>query len=160
MMLFDFNSKSNISNWRILDDVVMGGRSDGHFIINKAGNGLFHGKVSLENNGGFSMVQYRFDTKDVSNYSKVFIKLKGDGKTYQFRVKSESNDSHSYISSFETTGEWQTIEVPFNTMSPAFRGSNFTIGNYTGKQMELIAFLIGNKKAESFKLEIDSIILK
>tara|TARA_R110000868_G_scaffold321556_1_gene582562 strand:+ start:2389 stop:2889 length:501 start_codon:yes stop_codon:yes gene_type:complete len=160
MMLFDFNSKSNISNWRIVDDVVMGGRSNGDFTINKAENGLFHGKVSLENNGGFSMVQYRFDTKDVSNYSKVLIKLKGDGKAYQFRVKSDNNDSHSYISSFETTSEWQTIEVPFNSMYPAFRGRKLNIGNYTGKQMEGIAFLIGNKKAEAFELEIDSIILK
>lgn len=160
MTLFNFNSKSNISNWRIVDDVVMGGQSNGNFTINEAGNGLFHGKVSLENNGGFSMVQYRFDTKDVSNYSKVLIKLKGDGKAYQFRVKSDSNDAHSYIYPFETNGEWQTIEVPFNTMYPTFRGRKLNTGNYTGKQMELIAFLIGNKKAESFILEIDSIVLK
>jgi NADH dehydrogenase [ubiquinone] 1 alpha subcomplex assembly factor 1 len=32
--------------------------------------------------------------------------------------------------------------------------------NYPGEQMEMIAFLIGNKKAEPFKLEIDSIVLK
>lgn len=160
MTLFDFNSKSNISNWRILDDVVMGGQSNGHFTINTAGHGLFHGKVSLENNGGFSMVQYRFQTTDVSNYSKVLITLKGDGKAYQFRVKSDNNNSHSYISSFETTGDWQTIEVPFNTMYPAFRGKTLNIGNYTGKQMEGIAFLIGNKKAETFELEIDRINLK
>jgi hypothetical protein len=160
MILFDFNSKSNISNWRIVDDVVMGGRSNGDVTINKVGNGLFHGEVSLENNGGFSMVQYRFETKDVSNYSRVLIKLKGDSKAYQFRIKSNANDSHSYISSFETTGEWQTIEVPFNTMYPAFRGRKLNIGNFTGKKMEGIAFLIGNKKAEAFELEIDSIVLK
>jgi len=78
MTLFDFNSKCDISNWCIVDDVIMGGRSNGDFKINDTGNGLFSGDVSLENNGGFSMVQYRFDTKKVSNYSKVLIKLKGD----------------------------------------------------------------------------------
>ena len=45
-------------------------------------------------------------------------------------------------------------------MYPAFRGRKLNIGNYPGKQMEMIAFLIGNKNAESFILEIDSIILK
>ncbi|WP_396603198.1 CIA30 family protein [Algibacter sp. R77976] len=160
MTLFDFNSKSNISNWRIVDDVVMGGQSNGNFKINNAGNGLFSGDVSLENNGGFSMVQYAFETKNSSNFSKVCIKLKGDGKAYQFRIKSSKQDKHAYIASFTTTTDWETIEVPFNTMHPAFRGRKLDIPNYDGKQMEMIAFLIGNKTAEPFNLEIDSIVLK
>ncbi len=63
MTLFNFDSKSDISNWRIVDDVVMGGRSNGAFKINDSGNGIFLGDVSLENNGGFSMVQYGFIPK-------------------------------------------------------------------------------------------------
>ena len=160
MTLFDFNSDCDISNWRIVDDVVMGGRSNGSFKINDSGNGLFFGKVSLENNGGFSMVQYRFDTKKVSSYTKVCIKLKGDGKTYQFRIKKNNEDEHSYIASFVTSKNWETIEIPFDSMYPAYRGRKLDIPNYKGKQMEMIAFLIGNKKAEAFNLEIDSIILK
>lgn len=160
MTLFDFNSESDITNWRTVDDVVMGGRSDGNFKINDAGNGLFYGEVSLENNGGFSMVQYRFDTKKVNEFSKVCIRLKGDGKAYQFRIKSKDSDRHSYIASFETSKDWETIEIFFDTMHPAYRGRTIDIPNYTGEQMEMIAFLIGNKKAEAFSLEIDSIILK
>ncbi|MGB5419194.1 CIA30 family protein [Algibacter sp.] len=160
MILFDFNTNSNISNWRIVDDVVMGGRSNGDFKINDAGNGFFSGDVSLENNGGFSMVQYDFETKKTSNFSKVCIKLKGDGKKYQFRIKSSVSDKHSFISTFQTTGEWETIEIPFNTMYPAFRGEKLDFQNFNGEQMEMIAFLIGNKKAEAFNLEIDSIVLK
>ncbi|GAA4959266.1 CIA30 family protein [Algibacter aquimarinus] len=160
MTIFNFESKSDITSWRIVDDVVMGGRSNGDFLISDDGNGVFHGKVSLENNGGFSMVQYPFETVNISEFTKVKIKLKGDGKTYQFRVKSSNSDYYSYISSFETNGEWQTIKIPFNTMYPAFRGRKLNIGNYEGKQMEMIAFLIGNKKAETFKLEIDYIILE
>jgi hypothetical protein len=106
------------------------------------------------------MVQYRFAAKNVNSYSKVCIKLKGDGKAYQCRIKTNARDAHSYIASITTDGEWQTIEIPFATMYPAFRGRTLNIGNYAGEQMEMIAFLIGNKKAESFKLEIDSIVLK
>lgn len=160
MTLIDFNTKSDISSWKIVDDVVMGGRSDGDFKINDAGNGLFFGDVSIENNGGFSMVQYRFDTKKVNDYSKVCIKLKGDGKAYQFRIKENDSDYFSYVVSFETSKDWETIEIPFNTMHPAFRGRKLDAANYGGKHMEMIAFLIGNKKAEAFSLEIDSIILK
>jgi len=160
MTLFNFDSKSDISNWRIVDDVVMGGRSNWYFKINDSGNGIFLGDVSLENNGGFSMVQYGFDTKKVSNYTKVCIKLKGDGKTYQFRIKENNSDYYSYVTSFETSKDWETIEITFNSMYPAFRGRKLDDANYSGEQMEMIAFLIGNKKAEAFNLEIDSIILK
>lgn len=160
MTIFNFNSNSTISNWKIVDDVVMGGRSNGEFRISKEGYGEFSGKISLENNGGFSSVRYSFETLDSSNYSKFLIKIKGDGKEYQFRVKADGNSRHSYIYKFSTTGEWQTIEIPFIKMSPSFRGYALDIPNYNGEQLENIAFLIGNKKAESFKLLIDSIIIK
>jgi NADH dehydrogenase [ubiquinone] 1 alpha subcomplex assembly factor 1 len=160
MILFDFNTQSTITNWQIVDDAVMGGRSSSSFALNKAGLGVFEGVVSLENNGGFSMVQYRFDAKKVNAFSNLCVKLKGDGKAYQFRIKTNARDSHSYIASFNTTGEWQTIEIPFETMYPAYRGRTLSMENYPGEQMEMIAFLIGNKKAEPFKLEIDSIVLK
>ena len=42
MTLFDFDSKSDISNWRTVDDVVMGGRSNGSFKINDAGYGMHY----------------------------------------------------------------------------------------------------------------------
>ena len=160
MTLFDFNTKNDITNWRIVDDVVMGGRSNGNFKLNDAGFGEFSGTVSLENNGGFSMVQHTFDTKQVNAFTKVSIKLKGDGKTYQFRVKTNNNDRHSYTTLFNTSGDWQSIEIPFNQLEPAFRGRKLDMESYPGNQMEMIAFLIGNKKAESFKLEIESVVLK
>mgnify|MGYP001794145454 CR=1 FL=1 len=59
--LFDFKKDSSLAGWSIVDDVVMGGRSAGHFKINREGHGEFYGTVSLENNGGFSSVRYAFD---------------------------------------------------------------------------------------------------
>tara|TARA_R110001592_G_scaffold13718_12_gene62743 strand:+ start:2535 stop:3035 length:501 start_codon:yes stop_codon:yes gene_type:complete len=156
-MIFEFNAESNISKWVILDDIVMGGKSDGNFTLNKKGNGVFSGVISLDNNGGFSSVRYRLDKKCLKKYSKFIIKIKGDGKAYQFRAKKNQYDSHSYIYTFQTTSDWQTIEIPFSEMYPAFRGRILNMKNYQGKQLQEIAFLIGNKKNESFKLEIDEI---
>jgi NADH dehydrogenase [ubiquinone] 1 alpha subcomplex assembly factor 1 len=160
MTIFNFNNTSDISNWNIVDDVVMGGRSNGTFSLSDKGKGIFKGIISLENNGGFSMVQYRFNTKLVNDYTTVIIKLKGDGKSYQFRIKTNHSDDYSYVAPFQTSGNLETIEIPFKSMYPAFRGRKLTKENYPGEQMEHIAFLIGNKKAELFKLEIESIALK
>jgi hypothetical protein len=35
--IIDFNTKTNIENWRVVDDVVMGGKSSGSFKINNEG---------------------------------------------------------------------------------------------------------------------------
>ncbi len=160
MTLFQFNTDSSIENWRILDDVVMGGRSDGHFKINSDGHGEYTGNVSLENNGGFSSLRYYFDTLNSSEYTKFKLRIKGDGKTYQFRVKDSQYNRYSYIYTFETTEDWQTVEIEFEKMYASFRGYRLDIPNFKGDQMTEIAFLIGNKKKESFKLIIDSITLE
>ncbi|MFT4612685.1 MAG: NADH dehydrogenase [ubiquinone] 1 alpha subcomplex assembly factor 1 [Glaciecola sp.] len=158
--LFDFNTNADINNWRILDDIVMGGRSNGNFEINDEGHGKFTGTVSLENNGGFSSLRYRFKTKDVSAYSKVILRVKGDGSNYQFRVKTSSRDYASYIYEFETTTDWMTIEIPFTAMDPRFRGRRINAPNFPGEELQEIAFLIGNKREQSFEFLIDNIELK
>jgi hypothetical protein len=83
-IIFDFDRNSNANEWRIIDDVVMGGRSNGKFTIDNDGNGVFSGIVSLDNNGGFSSVRYQFDKIKTTKDSRVTIRLKGDGKEYQF----------------------------------------------------------------------------
>jgi len=158
--IFDFTKNSNISSWRIVDDVVMGGRSNGQFGLNSNGHGKFSGEVSLENNGGFSSLRYDMETLNVSSYTKVCITLKGDGKPYQFRVKANKNERYSYIKTFKTSGTWETISINLNEMYPAFRGRILNYPNFNKTTIEEIAFLIGNKKAEKFELLIDSIVLK
>lgn len=156
-IIFDFNKNVTINNWRIVDDVVMGGISNGNFKLNKDGHGEFYGAISLENNGGFSSLRYRFQPKDVKNYQFVVLRVKGDAKKYQFRVKDNVSNYYSFIAVFQTSEEWQTIKIPLLEMYPAFRGRKLNMDNFSSKEIEEIAFLIGNKRAENFKLEIDAI---
>ena len=158
-LIVDFTKDSNISSWRIVDDGVMGGRSRGDFFLNKKGNAVFTGAISLDNYGGFSSVRYRFKTKDISQFKKIQIRLKGDGKEYQFRVKNNKRDYYSYVTSFKTSNEWETISITMSDMYPAFRGRRLNMNNLQPNAIQEIAFLIGNKKAETFRLEIDSISL-
>ena len=149
-LIFDFNHNSNITDWKIVDDVVMGGRSNGKFKIDSYGNGVFSGDVSLENNGGFSSVRYQFEKINTTKESKVIIRLKGDGKEYQFRIKNNRNTYYSYITNFKTNGEWENIIINLKDLYPSFRGQTMNIPNFTGTSIEEIVFLIGNKKNESF----------
>ncbi len=156
-LLFDFTKGSSLRTWNVVDDGVMGGRSQGQFKLSEEGHGVFFGKVSLENNGGFSSVRHYLEAMQPTNSSKFVLRIKGDGKAYQFRAKAGSNDYYSYIGEFSTSGEWQVIEIPFSSMYPAFRGRTLNQPNYDGRELTEIAFLIGNKRAESFRLEMDKI---
>lgn len=158
--IFDFQNAKDLSKWYVVNDGVMGGLSQGTITKTDAGNALFSGYVTTENNGGFSSVRYGFDERDVSQYKQVVLRIKGDGKSYQFRVKENSSQRYSYIKTFKTSGDWETIKLPFDDFYPGFRGYRLDKANFAGNVMEEIAFLIGNKRKESFSLQIEKITLE
>ena len=159
-IIFNFNKNSSISNWIVVDDVVMGGKSSGNFQLNKDGKGVFSGKISLDNNGGFSSLRYGFNKLNIEKFKSIVLKIKGDGKNYQFRIKHKSSDYASYITSFSSSGEWQEIEIPLNSMYPSFRGRKLDEPNFFHKSIEEVTFLIANKKNEEFIILIDKIELR
>ena len=158
--IYDFSENATANDWKIVDDVVMGGESNGRFSIDSEGHGVFEGRISLDNNGGFSSVRHLSEKVEVTKNSVVVIRLKGDGKDYQFRIKNSKNDSHSYITTFQTSGEWETIEIQLSDLYPSFRGRKLEMPNFEADSFEEITFLIGNKKSESFKLILDKIEVK
>ena len=159
-MIFNFEPGCSTKGWQVIDDRVMGGRSQGTFTVNSKGVGVFDGYVTTENNGGFSSLRYDFEGLKTSGFTFIVLKLKGDGKPYQFRLKSSNVQRHSYIYTFNTTGLEEEISIPLNEFSPRFRGRTLDLPNFDADQIEQIAFLIGNKTKEYFSLEIKSISLR
>ncbi len=159
--VYEFTKQTDASAWQVQDDTVMGGRSQGHFEITDRGNGRFHGHVSLENDGGFSSINHTLDEpgtlKDANRFA---LRVKGDGKTYQFRVMADANQKHSHYAEFDTDGSWQTIELAFTDMSAIFHGEPVDVPNYQGERLAVLDFLISNGKEQDFELLIESIALK
>ena len=160
LVLFDFDQSSNLVDWYILDDSVMGGVSQGNLRINDEGHAEFYGYVSLENYGGFSSVRHSISLDNISRFNVIRLRVKGDGKRYQFRIKKDRSDRHSYIQYFKTSGEWEDIYIKLDDLYPSFRGRRLNMPNYESSQLAEFSFLIGNKKNENFKLEIDRISLE
>jgi NADH dehydrogenase [ubiquinone] 1 alpha subcomplex assembly factor 1 len=156
-ILYDFKPDCSLSDWKIVDDTVMGGRSSGNFSISENGTGLFDGSVSLENNGGFSSVRHRAKSVSLVDFDSFILKLKGDGKSYQFRVKDDVNSYYSYKTEFSTNGDWQEIQLKFSNFTPTYRGRTLNIPNFSGTSLEEMTFLIANKENENFRLELDEL---
>ncbi len=160
MILTDFNNASELQSWYVVNDGVMGGLSKGYLRHNDAGYAVFSGDISLDNNGGFSSIRKTYNKQDISGYTYAVLKVRGDGKKYQFRVKSSSREYHSYVYEFSTQEEWEEIIIPLKEMRPQFRGRKLNIPDYDAQSLSEIALLIGNKKEESFSLEIAAISLR
>ena len=159
--VFKFSTNAQLNNWYVVNDGVMGGRSMGSIKQNQQGYGVFAGSISLENNGGFSSVRYRLaEPMNIEGATKVVLKIKADGKNYQFRLTDQIRNRYSYITTFSTNGTWQEIVIPLNSFTPSFRGRPLNLPNFNADILEEITFLIANKKAEDFELLIDSITLK
>jgi NADH dehydrogenase [ubiquinone] 1 alpha subcomplex assembly factor 1 len=153
--VFIFSSPASAKEWRVLNDGVMGGVSTSELVFNNDGHGQFSGQVFLENNGGFASVQLN-KTISLSPENKyIVLRVKGDGKRYEFRLKNSLTKPEAYVHPFETSGDWQEIKLSINDFYPQFRGRKLNMENFNFNSIEQFSFLIANKKQEDFKLLID-----
>ncbi|MGC6525304.1 MAG: CIA30 family protein [Flavobacteriaceae bacterium] len=158
-VIFEFDTSCNIDAWQVVDDVVMGGKSNSEISLNENGNGLFKGTVSIENNGGFSSIRLNVNKIETTSNKTILLKLKGDGSVFQFRVKRSKYERHSYTFNFNTTGNWETIEIPLTEMTPSFRGFKLDISNFNQDDIQQIGFLKSSNTNTPFQLEIKHIHL-
>ena len=158
-VIYDFKKDRYSGDWRIINDGVMGGLSSGKLGIDDNGNGVFYGFVSLENYGGFTSIRLRKKVQ-LKNYNKIVLRVFGDNKLYQLRIKSRNRDRHVYVKNFYAESKWKEIEIDLKSMSPQFRGRKLNMSNFNNRSIEEIGILIGNKTEEEFRLIIDYLILK
>lgn len=135
-LVIDFaDPHCDLSAWGALDDVVMGGVSEGSFFIrrldelsDRAQHAIFAGNISTDNSGGFSSVRTKnFEPPfNFLGWTGMRLRVKGDGQRYKFILRNSSGwDSPAYIYSFDTVAdEWKTVYAPFAEMVPTFRAKS------------------------------------
>jgi monofunctional biosynthetic peptidoglycan transglycosylase len=128
--------------------------------VTAAQTGVFQGTVSLENYGGFASV--RTDPTDfgLTGRRGLSLRIKGDGKSYQLRLRTDRGfDGVAYASSFDTVeGEWTTVNLDFRGCSPTYRGRAVPDAPALEPgRIRQISLFIGDKQEGPFRLEIDSI---
>lgn len=155
--IYSFTSQNTVGDWRIVNDGVMGGISKSSLLLTSSGHGKFAGHVSLANNGGFASIQLNKKIGLTTENKFVLIRVKGDGKQYEFRIKAKASQNASYVHPFSTTGEWQLIKLPLAEFYPQFFGRILNSPNFNFQTIEQLSFLIANKREEDFELLIDFI---
>ena len=143
--------------WRAINDGVMGGVSSGEMIATAEGL-RFQGVLSLENNGGFASVR-RLLELDLSEFDGVRAQIRGDGRTYQLRIRQDGGfDGVSWRAEFSTDGKWQSIALPFQLFEPVWRGRPVPeAGPLLAGQIRQLGFLLADKKPGAFSLDVGAI---
>lgn len=159
--LIDFRGTGR-GEWSVVNDGVMGGVSNSGIQLTEAGTGLFAGELSLENNGGFASVRCAVGTeggpRDLSDFGGLAVRVRGDGRTYQLRLReTEGFDGVAYRAFFDTIdGEWVTARLPFTEFLPTFRGRILSDQPALDpSRIAQVSFLLADKQPGRFALEIE-----
>jgi len=117
------STATEAQNWIVVNDTVMGGRSQASIKLG-ADHMRFDGDLSMLNNGGFASIRRVDEPINWQASTPMQIVVKGDGRTYQFRLRTDRYiDGVAYVAPFQTVkGEWQTIRFTTNDFTPQFRG--------------------------------------
>jgi hypothetical protein len=148
-------NQANANDWRITNDGVMGGRSQGYITLNQD-HGLFTGNISLDNNGGFSAMFTPIQALK-KNTKKVTVDIKGDGQTYQLRMIMYINGYRISYNKAVTTQKdiRQTMTYQLSDFVATFRGRNIpNAPELTPDKIREIGFLMTKKKAGPFSIAI------
>ena len=156
--LIDFRNKEGASGWNVVNDGVMGGRSIGK--LRKADNGAlnFFGRLSLENNGGFTSIRSGRIEIEMQPEDGFRVRLKGDGRTYIFNLYPKTQRmAFSYRASLPTVaGEWTEVVVSLKDFTPTSFGRQVkNKGPLSPDQISRIGFMLSDKQPGAFELEID-----
>lgn len=156
--LRNFDEPSKEPEWFAQNDGVMGGVSTG-WAETKAGHLHFSGKLSLENNGGFAQIYSQAEQADFSRYTGLRLRVKGDGRDYQFRIATDARYRGSqiaYRATFPTKADqWTEVTIPFSTFVPSYRGYILPGPVLELTSIRQIALLLADGNPGSFSLLVD-----
>ena len=159
-LLFDFPGADSAKDWQNINDGVMGGVSEGKFKITETRTLEFYGTLSLENNGGFASVRTKARQLGLEKGDTVVAKVRGDGREYTLNLYvNKPLIAFSYKATVQTKkDEWIEIQVPLDKFEATSFGRVVKdTGPVDPKDVNSLGFMLSDKKAGSFKMEIESI---
>lgn len=156
--LFVFDDPARAAEWRIVNDGVMGGVSEGGFRITEAGTLEFSGSISLQNNGGFASIRSSPRPLGLRSGDMLHVHLRGDGRRYFLNLYVPgSRTAFSYRAGIQTIREeWMDIRIPMERFRASWFGRQVD-DSLEAERVHSLGFMLSDGKPGPFQLEIDSI---
>jgi len=156
--LFDFTEADVAKQWQTVNDGVMGGVSEGNFKITDEKTMEFSGTLSLANNGGFASVRSKAKKLGLEKGDTLVAKVRGDGREYTLNLyPNRSRTAFTYRATVQTEKDkWIEIRVPLDEFEATSFGRVLKgAGAVKPEEVTSVGFLLGDKKAGPFKMEVE-----
>ncbi|MFG0305778.1 MAG: CIA30 family protein [Phycisphaerales bacterium JB040] len=159
--VLDFDSADAAERWVVVNDNVMGGRSEGgpEFTGQTV---LFTGTTNT-NGGGFSSIQtveQAWDT--LADADGLLVRVRGDGREYIARLRTDARVMGrrvAYHQTFQTSpdGSWAVVRIPFDKFRATVFGEDVSrwAAEFDPARVRTLGFMIYDKQDGPFRLEID-----
>jgi NADH dehydrogenase [ubiquinone] 1 alpha subcomplex assembly factor 1 len=124
------------------------------------GRAVFAGVVSLDHGGGFASVRSHPALWDLRNYTGIELTLRGDGRRYKLRLKTDPGfDGVNWETAFVTDANArQTMRFPFYDLVPVYRGKPvFGEPPFDPGRIATFGLLISDRQSGPFRLEIETV---
>lgn len=147
--------------WQTVVDGVMGGRSTARVGQTEPGVLSFTGRLSLENNGGFSQIRRSVEGRGFAGAEAIALEVRGDGRTYKLDLCASNvrRMASAWQQDFPTAdGAWTTVRLPLDDFVLYSFGRR--VRNAPELQAELIESLgvtLADKVEGPFRLDIRSV---
>ena len=151
--LFEFADGE--ARWRVVNDGVMGGRSQG-FVDVQDGTLRFTGEL-VTRGGGFTSVRAP-RRLDLSGADGVEMRVRGGGRTFEIDLDDGSRLRGRPVSrraAFPTTGGWQTVRVPFSALRASVFGQPVRVEPLDPAALRSVGLFIADGQDGPFRLEVD-----
>lgn len=159
VLLTDLTDSSADFGWYVLNDNVMGGRSEGAF--EKAQGKLVFSGTTNTNGGGFSSIRTESIQLDLSGFSGIRLRVNGDGRRYTWRLTTTATwrgRPVSYWADFPTqNGAWIDVDIPFANFVPKFRGNRLDGPVLDTRTITGMGLMIYDGQDGPFELRLDTV---
>ena len=158
-VITDFTAASDDLIWYVVNDNVMGGRSEGGFDV-EDGELRFRG-VTNTDGGGFSSIRSHPLDLDLRAYDGIRLRVHGDGRRYTLRLTTTARwqgRDVAYWAEFETVrGEWASVDIPFSSFEPRLRGMRLDGPELDTSRVTGLGLMIYDGANGPFHLRVDHI---
>lgn len=139
------NNLIKTGQWVYLADRVMGGISEGTAQFENQGIDQairLSGEVSTANNGGFIQVRSPVPWEAAKGKTGIRLTVKGNGDQYFLHIRSTDTRLpwHYYQHSFQASGTWSEISLPFEAFEKSSSLLRATLGQSKIKTIGIVAY--------------------
>ena len=139
------NNLIKTGQWVYLTDRVMGGISEGTAQFEDQGIDQvirLSGEVSTANNGGFIQVRSPVLWEAAKGKTGIRLTVKGNGDQYFLHIRSTDTRLpwHYYQHSFQASGAWSEISLPFEGFEKSSSLLRATLGQSKIKTIGIVAY--------------------